>query len=195
MRIKPNKSRPANKCFDHGHLSNPSCWLVLKQRGLTWDVWIFPSTGIWRERERAVVGELLASDSCSRSLALMSVWCLESWAHVKPRLRPGSDWWSSRHGYCGAVFAPLNEARGQWHCLALRLPFLSPQDPTLCQPRLQQRPTPLVSCLFPRLLKSYSLVIVCSNFPSPFLSLLLVIHFGPIFLVAVVGKTWKSWDN
>ena len=114
-----------NKCFDCSNLTNPSCWLVLEQWEPTWGCVKIPLN---RNLERAVAGELLASDSCSRSLALMSVWCLESLAHVKPRLRPGSDWWSPRPEYCGAVFAPLNEAGGRRHCLALRLPFLSPQD-------------------------------------------------------------------
>lgn len=112
-----------NKCFDYSNLTNPSCWLVLEQWELTWGCVKIPHN---RNLERAVAGELQASDSCSRSLALMSVWCLESLAHVKPRLRPGSDWWSPRPQYCGAVFAPLNEAGGPRHCLALRLPFLSP---------------------------------------------------------------------
>lgn len=113
-----------NKCFDCSNLTNPSCWLVLEQ----WEpTWLCVKISLNRNLERAVAGELV-SDSCSRSLALLSVWCLESLAHVKPGLRPGSDWRSPRPKHCGAVFAPLNEAGGRRHCLALRLPFLSPQD-------------------------------------------------------------------
>lgn len=99
----------------------------------------FSSTGIWRGETKL----LQASDSCSRSLALMSMCCLASLACVKPRLRPGSDWWSPTPQYCRAVFAPLNEA-GVRQCLSCaspaslpktcRVPAKTPLRPTLLVP-------------------------------------------------------------
>lgn len=50
------------------------------------------------------------------------------------------------------------------------------------------------SCLFPRLPKSCSLSHCVQHFPLPFLKLLLVILFSPIFSLTLTGKTGEKTE-
>lgn len=88
-----------------------------------------------RNLERIVAGGAPSQWQLLQELGFNKcVMCLKSLAHVKPRLRPGSDWLSPGSQYFGAVFAPHNEARAP-----TTLPGPPPvhpltPGPALCQP-------------------------------------------------------------
>lgn len=138
-----------------------SYWSWRKQSQLG-DVWRFFSTGVWKGKSKV----LWASDSCSRSLALMSVCCLVSLGRVKPRLKPGSDWWSPRPQQCGSVFAPFNETG--LTTVSVPMPLLLPTLRLVVSAKTAERTHSISSCLFPRLLGISGLVTMHSKSSPPF---------------------------